>query len=43
MRGWRGLGTTQRAFQVGVADLELIIVLRVWLELLGFDLHHPNY
>lgn len=33
-----GFGPTQRALQVGIADLELIVVLRVWLELLGFDL-----
>ena len=38
MRGWCSLGTAQRALEVGIADLELIIVLRVRLELLGFYL-----
>lgn len=42
MRSWGGFGTTQRAFKVGIADLELIIVLRVRLQLLSFDLFNPE-
>lgn len=42
MRSRCGLGTTKGAFEVGIADLELIIVLRVWLEFMSFDLYMPG-
>lgn len=36
--GRRGLGTTKRTFEVGVADIELVVVSCIGFQLAGFDL-----
>jgi hypothetical protein len=35
---WSGLGATNRASVVGVADSKLVVICRIWFHILGFNL-----